>query len=317
MVITPGQVIPATGIHTYNEGEVTQEATCAAEGLRTITCTVCGHSYTEAMPATDALDLEHAAAIEQAEAAYQALSEAEKALLPAETVRKLQEAVARMTVLKAEAADTNSAKNVEQALTKLGDNADPKGADFGTLRARVTSVTAKSLKVSWTKVKGAKGYVIYASPCGKGKHLSPITTVRKNKYTLKKIGGKALQKGRYYKVMVAAYTSDSGYNTIIARSKVMHASTSGGKYTNAKKVTVNASKKTIKKGKKYTIKAKVIKANNRLTLKKHRAISFESSNPKVATVTKKGVVKGKKKGTATIYVYAQNGVYAAVKITVR
>ena len=44
---------------------------------------------------------------------------------------------------------------------------------------------------------------------------------------------------------------------------------------------------------------------------------YESSNPKVATVSSKGKVKGKKKGTATIFVIAQNGVYKTVKVTVK
>ena len=37
----------------------------------------------------------------------------------------------------------------------------------------------------------------------------------------------------------------------------------------------------------------------------------------VATVTNKGVIKGKKKGTCYIYVYAQNGISKKVKVTVK
>ncbi|GEM_PF-4867808 len=50
---------------------------------------------------------------------------------------------------------------------------------------------------------------------------------------------------------------------------------------------------------------------------KHSAIRFMSSNTKIATVSKRGVVKGIKKGKATIYAYAQNGIYRAIKITVK
>ncbi len=51
------------------------------------------------------------------------------------------------------------------------------------------------------------------------------------------------------------------------------------------------------------------------TIKHHRKIAYESDNPEVAVVSKKGVVKAKKKGSCYIYVYAQNGVYKRVKVT--
>ncbi|MBQ3202464.1 MAG: hypothetical protein IJB36_02345, partial [Clostridia bacterium] len=65
--------IPATGNHTYDnacddtcnvcgavrtigahayEGEVSTAATCGKDGAMTYTCSICGHSYTEAIPAT-------------------------------------------------------------------------------------------------------------------------------------------------------------------------------------------------------------------------------------------------------------------------
>ena len=54
--------------------------------------------------------------------------------------------------------------------------------------------------------------------------------------------------------------------------------------------------KRIKKGKTFKIKAVATPKNT------DEKITFKSSNKKVATVTSKGVVKGKKKGTATITV---------------
>ncbi|MSS62585.1 Ig-like domain-containing protein [Velocimicrobium porci] len=52
-------------------------------------------------------------------------------------------------------------------------------------------------------------------------------------------------------------------------------------------------------------------------IKKHTAIKYESGNSKIATVSSKGVIKAKKSGTCYIYVYAQNGVYEKVKVTVQ
>ena len=42
-----------------------------------------------------------------------------------------------------------------------------------------------------------------------------------------------------------------------------------------------------------------------------------SSNTKVATVTKKGVIKAKGIGTCKIYVVAVNGIWKTITVTVR
>ncbi|MCD8158140.1 MAG: hypothetical protein LUD77_04380, partial [Clostridiales bacterium] len=49
-VITKQEEIPATG-HSYDEGSVTTEPTCTAEGVMTYTCTACGDTYTESIEA--------------------------------------------------------------------------------------------------------------------------------------------------------------------------------------------------------------------------------------------------------------------------
>ena len=52
-------------------------------------------------------------------------------------------------------------------------------------------------------------------------------------------------------------------------------------------------------------------------MKNHRKVSFESSNPEIATVSKSGKIVAVKKGKCVIYVYAQNGVYRKIKVTVK
>lgn len=72
-------------------------------------------------------------------------------------------------------------------------------------------------------------------------------------------------------------------------------------------IKLSKTKATIKKGGKITIKA---------TATPKAKITFKTSNKKVAKVTSKGVVKGKKKGKATITVKA-NGVIKKFKIKVK
>lgn len=75
------------------------------------------------------------------------------------------------------------------------------------------------------------------------------------------------------------------------------------------KIKVSTASKKVKKGKKYKIKYSVVSGSGKVT--------FKSSNKKVATVTSKGVVTAKKKGTATITVKIANGNTKKVKITVK
>ena len=89
-----------------------------------------------------------------------------------------------------------------------------------------------------------------------------------------------------------------------------------GSFSKSVKIT---SKKTVtlKKGKTSKIKAKAVAKSGKLKVKKHRKLAYETDNPKVATVNKSGKIKAVGKGSCTIYVYAQDGVYAKVKVRVK
>ena len=124
---------------------------------------------------------------------------------------------------------------------------------------------------------------------------------------------KSLRKAHIINIVAFKYVN--GVKVTLAASKKIHATTLGGKYGVAKAVKLNKSKVKIKKGKTFKIKASEIKKDKKI--KRHRAICYESSNTKIATVNSKGKIKAKKKGKCTIYVYAQNGVYKTVKVTVK
>ncbi len=50
---TVEEVIPATGLHNYDDGVVTTAPKCEVPGVNTFTCTVCDHSYTEEVEALE------------------------------------------------------------------------------------------------------------------------------------------------------------------------------------------------------------------------------------------------------------------------
>ncbi len=204
--------------------------------------------------------------------------------------------------------DVKSALN---ALKKIKSDADPKGSKFNKLRAKSTKVTAKTVKVVWGKVKGAKKYIVVGNKCGNKNTLKKLKTTTATSFTQKK-----LKKNTNYKYVVLAVNSK---NKVITASKVVHVATKGGKKTNYKGIAIKPYKNTvIKKGKTLTLKiAKKVKDNKKGTVTIHRYIKYESANTKIATVTSKGKIKAVKKGSTYIYAYAQNGVYKKIKVTVK
>ena len=196
---------------------------------------------------------------------------------------------------------------------------EPKGASFGKLQARVTKVTKKSITLKWKKVSGAKKYVIYANKCGTKNKYKKLATVSSSKKTYKvtKAAGKKLKKGTYYKFLIVAVNSN---NKVISTACTLHAATKGGKYGNYKGVTTAAKKNKVtlaKAGKTFKLKAKAKAQSKKLKVQQHRAVKYESSNTAVATVSKKGKITAKKKGTCYIYAYSQSGIYKRIKITVK
>ena len=188
------------------------------------------------------------------------------------------------------------------------------------LRLKASKTTKSSITLTWAKVKNAKKYVLYASKCGKAKKLVKVKVLgpAKTKFALKKLSGKKLAKGTYYKSVIVAIDKNG---KVISSSKMVHVATAGGKAGNYKKVTTKAKKNklSIKAGKSFTLAGTAVAASKKLKVKNHRSavVSYETTNTKIATVNKKGLVKGKAPGACYVYAYTQTGVYARVKVTVK
>ena len=198
-----------------------------------------------------------------------------------------------------------SATTVEQQVISARNDKDLKGSTFALLQPKASKVTKNKIVLGWKKVKGAAEYVVYANKCGKSYKVAGKTT--KTSYTLSK-----LKAGKYYKTIIVAVGSDGW---VLAKSKTIHIATKGSKNGNAKTVKANRKTVTVKVKKTITIKAKQT-AESGTKISQHRKLAYESSNPKVAIVSGSGKVKGVGKGTCYIYVYAQNGVFAKVKVKV-
>ena len=196
---------------------------------------------------------------------------------------------------------------VNRKILNCKNDKDLAGSTFGKLCVKVKKSKKKAISLTWKKIQVAKTYVIYGAKCGTS--YKKIATVHRKTFTNKK-----LKKGTYYKYMVVALNEKG---KVVAISKLIHVATKGGKVGNCKKLKVNKSKVKLKQGRKFKLKVKQIAKSKKVKLKKHRKTAFESDNQDVAVVSKKGVITAKKKGKCSVYVYAQNGVYKRVKVTVK
>ncbi len=201
----------------------------------------------------------------------------------------------------------------EQAILNLPtSDEDTAGSSFAKLTARATKRAKKSITLAWKQVEGADGYLIYGNRCGKvNKLLKDIKGNGTVKWTQKK-----LKKGKYYKYMVVAYKEFGEAKMPVAASVYVHTVTKGAKKTVAKSVKINTTSLTLGVGETSRLKATEVKAEKKKKLSKHRGIKYEVENPNVVSVAADGTVTALAEGSTTIYVYAQNGLFKTVTVTV-
>ena len=200
-----------------------------------------------------------------------------------------------------------SAAAADKAITSSTSDEGPSGSKYALLQLKSTKQAKTNITLTWNAVSGAKKYVVYGNACGRNNKMHKLGELGGKSFKVTKISS-ALKKGTYHKFMVVALNAN---NNVVTTSKVIHVATKGGKAGNPTMITVKKPKK-LKKGKTFKLKAKQTGMN----VRKHRALSYETSNAKVATVNKMGVIKATGKGTCYVYAYAQNGVFKKVKVKV-
>ena len=186
------------------------------------------------------------------------------------------------------------------------------------LIARAISKASDGLHISWSKIKDADGYDIFLFEDTNSEANETLTIDGNKTFNFTK---KGLKKKSLYGVYVKAFINDNMQKTYIKESPIVYAYTSKGtsKFTNAKSVTVEKSRVSLKKDNTYKIKAKINKLQNgkRLLSKKIvPTLRYISDNNNIATVNNAGKIKAKASGVCKIYVIAANGVRATLKVSV-
>ena len=177
------------------------------------------------------------------------------------------------------------------------------------------NASSTRVRLAWTRIKGADGYEIYGANCKVNTKAPLVKTVKNGSTYVTAISG--LKKASSYRYYVKAYKMVNGKKTYLNQSNAIYIATAGGTRTNAKAVTAASTSITLKKGKTKNLSATVTSVNSKKKLFYRTAkLTYTTTDKKIATVTSRGTVTAKAKGTCYIYVSAANGIYTKVKITV-
>ena len=199
------------------------------------------------------------------------------------------------------------------------DQSKLKGKDVYRLKLPVFLAKGKAKKnsivLSWKKYTGATGYDVYWRYWDGRINYKKVGTVKNGKLS---ITHKKLKKDREYKYFIAAYKMVEGRKIYIAKSNGVHVAMKKAATTNVASIKVNKKKVTLAVGKTFTLKCEIKAENSSKNLVFHTSsYRYYTTNSKVAIVSKAGVIKAKGKGTCSIYVLANNGVYKKVKVKVK
>ena len=233
----------------------------------------------EAIPDADRLTLADEAAVKEAREAYDALNDTQKALVNSDDLARLTDAEAKIEQL----------KKVTPTPTKKPEPKPSIRLNYTSIPLQVKQSTT-AVKISKSAIKGDK---IRSAKSSNSKVAK--VSVKNGKLTIK-----GMKAGKATVTVTSAKGAKATVKVTVQKKKV-----------SLKKLQALTSRKvTVKKGKKTSLKV----ANSPITAK--ASVKWKTSNKKVASVTSKGVVKGLKKGSATITAYSGK-VKMTFKVTVK
>ncbi len=183
--------------------------------------------------------------------------------------------------------------------------------------------SGKKLDISWGKSENVDGYFVYAAYCGDSfKRVKTITGADVTDCTIKKLGGKALNLKKNFKVRIKGYKLVNGEKVACGKSIIAHVvGADNKKYTNPASIKITSDKSVeLDEGTSLKIKAKVTLtdvARKPLGTKHAQELRYASSNTAVATVSATGKIKAVGAGSCEIYVYARNGIAEKLTVTVK
>ena len=282
-IVEAGSVIAKTG-HSFGAWAVTKQPTVFAEGIQARVCSVCG------------------AREEQAIAKLQPQAKLNMTTVPLKvkqtTTLKVNNVVGGDVVASFKSSNTKIA-----TVTSAGKiTAKKKGTATVTVTMKSGQVLKATVKVQTGNVKTTKvtaNVTKVSLDMKKTFQLKAVVTplTSKEKVTFKSSNSKIVTVSKTGKLTAkkpgkATITVKSGKKKCYVKVTVNPVKTTG--------ITVNKTQVKLKVKKSFTLKTKLTPGNST------EAVTYKTSNKKVATVSNKGKITAKKAGTATITVKSGN-----------
>ena len=251
----------------WNDGEITTAPTCIKEGVKTFTCTICGDTKTET------------------------ISKAADKHLHSE-IRDKKDATCKDEGYTGDTYCTDCGKKISSG--KSIAKTETHSYDDGKITTKPTCTKRGTKTYTCTICGNTKTETVKAT----GHSFGEYKVVKKPTATKDGLKSRTCTVcGKVESVRIAKTTSDKQNTNTSDKNSNQNTNTQTSQKTKTtKKIKLNRTKLTLKKGKTFRLKVTLTPINSR------DKIIYKTSNKKIVTVSKTGKIKAKRKGKVNITV---------------
>ena len=263
--ISLGQAVAKTNNHSYDDGKITTEPTCTKKGTKTFTCTVCGNTKTETVKATGHQHTE---------------------------IRNKKDATCKEKGYTGDTYCTDCGKKISSG--KSIAKTETHSYDDGKITTKPTCTKRGTKTYTCTICGNTKTETVKAT----GHSFGEYKIVKEPTATKDGLKSRTCTVcGKVESVRIAKTTSDKQNTNTSDKNSNQNTNTQTSQKTKTtKKIKLNRTKLTLKKGKTFRLKVTLTPINSR------DKIIYKTSNKKIVTVSKTGKIKAKRKGKVKITV---------------
>ena len=263
--ISSGQTTAKTNNHSYDDGKITTAPTCTKKGTKTFTCTVCGNTKTETVKATGHQHTE---------------------------IRNKKDATCKEKGYTGDTYCTDCGKKISSG--KSIAKTETHSYDDGKITTKPTCTKRGTKTYTCTICGNTKTETVKAT----GHSYGEYKVVKKPTATKDGLKSRTCTVcGKVASVRIAKTTSDKQNTNTSDKNSNQNTNTQTSQKTKTtKKIKLNRTKLTLKKGKTFRLKVTLTPINSR------DKIIYKTSNKKIVTVSKTGKIKAKRKGKVNITV---------------
>ena len=271
--ISLGQAVAKTNNHSYDDGKITTAPTCTKKGTKTFTCTVCGNTKTETVKATGHQHTE---------------------------IRNKKDATCKEKGYTGDTYCTDCGKKISSG--KSIAKTETHSYDDGKITTKPTCTKRGTKTYTCTICGNTKTETVKAT----GHSYGEYKVVKKPTATKDGLKSRTCTVcGKVESVRIAKTTSDKQNTNTSDKQNTNTSDKNSNQNTNTKtsqktkttkKIKLNRTKLTLKKGKTFRLKVTLTPINSR------DKIIYKTSNKKIVTVSKTGKIKAKRKGKVNITV---------------